>query len=356
MSEHVHFDEAALLEVVLQRSPTARGAEVRACATCARRARELEAFVGRCRDAFATEPAALARESAALAQRVLARTTREDLGVGGDLALLRGFLRERWRASRALRIAAASLLVHLAALPLLAYYGYFARREPYVLRFEMPARPAPFEGEPEPTLPVELPDSGALQGLEPELITVDETQNALRWARFHLGTGGAPPEREPATRAGELLAARSRLLAGRSVEPLEAPGPSAGRLERALFCEWMLDRHVLGLGDAGELDAALRQLLGDAGAEDDATELAWIAALGRAAGYGLFGERELALLAERVERLAGTPRGDLARALGFDRLRRGAPLDAAWLAALRAALEGGFDGDAAVEAWRNWGQ
>ena len=59
---------------------------------------------------------------AQLVERILSRTTREDLSWRGDLALYGRHLRSRLASSLWLRLAAASLLLHLIALPALAYY------------------------------------------------------------------------------------------------------------------------------------------------------------------------------------------------------------------------------------------
>ncbi len=76
-----------------------------------------------------------ARTTAPLAQRILARTTREDLSWRGDLALIGRHLRGRLASSVWMKLVAASLLVHLIALPALAYYVFVARPEAPSLSF-----------------------------------------------------------------------------------------------------------------------------------------------------------------------------------------------------------------------------
>ena len=95
---------------------------------------------------------------AELTERVLARTTREDLRWRGDLTLVGGYLRERLSRSVALRFAAASLLLHLAVLPVLAYYVFLAPEKGIkidVISWEKhyPAPPFP-EERAEPEAPV----------------------------------------------------------------------------------------------------------------------------------------------------------------------------------------------------------
>jgi len=55
-------------------------------------------------------------------RRVLARTTREELGWRGDLRLVGEFVSDRLRASAWLRVAAALLFVQLTVVPILAWH------------------------------------------------------------------------------------------------------------------------------------------------------------------------------------------------------------------------------------------
>ena len=74
----------------------------------------LEHLCARARRA-ALAPALDAERGRALVERILAATTREDLGRRGDLRLAAGFLRARLRESLWLRLAAASLAAHAVA-------------------------------------------------------------------------------------------------------------------------------------------------------------------------------------------------------------------------------------------------
>lgn len=56
-----------------------------------------------------------------VAQRVLSRTTREDLGRRGDVGVVLGFVSDRLRDSAVLRVAVALLIVQLTLVPLVAW-------------------------------------------------------------------------------------------------------------------------------------------------------------------------------------------------------------------------------------------
>ena len=118
------------------------------------RAADVRSFVERCRRMLASEAV---DGELGLLERILARTTREDLSWRGDLRLLGRFVRARLAASRLLRVAAAVLAVHVAGLSVLAYQVLVRAHEPHLnVDFELPARP-PFvevEEEPQPDLSI----------------------------------------------------------------------------------------------------------------------------------------------------------------------------------------------------------
>lgn len=88
------------------------------------------------------------------AARDVAVAARSPLVTGGFWRHLQGGLRR----SPLIRVAAASLLVHLAALPVLAWIHFSAAPEPGLrIRFEQPTEPLTAEPEPELLAPVELP-------------------------------------------------------------------------------------------------------------------------------------------------------------------------------------------------------
>jgi hypothetical protein len=175
----------------------------------------------------------------ALRERVLARTTREDVSLRGDLLLWRGFLAQRLRSSAVLRVVAASLLVHVAALPVLAYYTWRAPAPERGVRvdFARPSEPPFRESEPEPPSEVDAPEVA----LPPV-----EAGRAERTARELY--------RE------RLLAAGMADLDGFS----ERPGPRTvvwdDPLTLALRCEQLLDERAAGRVDAPRLDFTLDAL------------------------------------------------------------------------------------------------
>ena len=160
MSEHVHWDEEVLIAASLDARTSgdgeARLAEVASCPVCAARLAELEAFFSHVREVSVRHTASLAGERGRervrqLVDGVLARTTREDPTWRGDLRLVGGFFGSRLRSSLLLRVAAASLLVHLSVLPVLAYYGLWqARPEGFRTGIEVPAPAPPFSEDVEP--------------------------------------------------------------------------------------------------------------------------------------------------------------------------------------------------------------
>ena len=100
-----------------------------------------------------------------LEDSILAQTTRADLRRRGDLRLVRDYIMEGVRSSTLIRVAAASLLVHLVTLPLLAYYVFTASSPAVELGYEdwedaYPVSPYPerVEDEPTPDLPVVNPE------------------------------------------------------------------------------------------------------------------------------------------------------------------------------------------------------
>lgn len=86
------------------------------------------------------------RELSPLVERVLAETSREDLGRRADLRLVGSYLRERLAQSALLRFAAASLVVHLFAVPVvLAWVMLSGSSQKVQLSFESRAGSLRFE-------------------------------------------------------------------------------------------------------------------------------------------------------------------------------------------------------------------
>jgi len=87
---------------------------------------ELEGLQGLrdlCVSALREEPSAEAQlQARRVAQRVLKRTTREDLGRRGDLGVILEFIGDRLRDSVVLRVAVAALVVQVTVVPIVAWH------------------------------------------------------------------------------------------------------------------------------------------------------------------------------------------------------------------------------------------
>lgn len=246
---------------------------------------ELESFLSSCRDSLAeryslTEAVEAELEpgaNEALVESILASTTREDLSWRGDLRLVGGFLRQRLRSSRLLRVVAASLLLHIVALPAIAYYAIFVAPErTTVLRFD----PGPGEL---PYAPEELEPEREVE--EPALDDLDAYE--LFGERL-VREGVAPLDRLSETPDGERIWS----------DPLGL----------VLWCEALLDeleRQEAAPGRERHLDFALselEQLLESAHERDALRRLAasaWLRA--HEAGRASPDPRLLAVCRERLE-------------------------------------------------------
>ena len=288
--------------------------------------RELHVFLHACREA---EQADRNVNTAQLIERTLNSSTRQDLSWRGDVMDTARFFRDRLRASAVLRLAAASLLLHVAALPVVALY--VLTEEPEVPRFsvEVGARPAPFEEaderEPEAELEIE----------EPRLVDELLAQNSLRWSRYQLD-------------ASRARAAKSISIAPSWLEPrisaLYRATPQS-RVQGTLSCEELWLRAELcmdvflfeGGGKPWEDEWAplLDQLSSSLDLDDEGS--AWLVAssLARAESYGLGTAASDAALRHAREGLSGgDPRRPLIEVQGD--LRAVLPIDPLWLEAIRA--------------------
>jgi hypothetical protein len=258
MNEHRHLSDEDLLESVLE----GRGAPAAGqpdCAECDRRRVDLSAFLSSCRtQLLADDEDATVRRSGAtgepddLAARILAQTTgapRSRPGLVGDLRLVVDFARDRLGHSRVLRIAAASLLAHLVALPVLAWYAYRndPPPEPHI-GFVLPtAQPAEWSGATEPEREVDVPSPGD----DPEVRVVPvPLGGALDPSRLETLLdaieGEVPPEFVP------------------------APLPTAPLLERILWGEVLLNRQRVPGPAAEEARASWLALATDLAASSPA--------------------------------------------------------------------------------------
>jgi hypothetical protein len=84
-----------------------------------------------------------------LSRHILSQTTGEDLSWRGDLRLVGRYLRTGLRANPILRVAAASLLFHVVAVPVLASWGWAGQSDPLELSFETYERAYPSQPFPE---------------------------------------------------------------------------------------------------------------------------------------------------------------------------------------------------------------
>jgi len=383
---------AAVLTTGDERLADARRAAL-ACPVCAAELSELERFLSSSRSALERATRVPERESADLAERILARTTRQDpawrespwrdKGLRGDVRLLGSFVATRLRSSRVLRLAAASLLAHLFALPVLAWYILEQRDEPAIwITIAPPAEEVEWAASDEERLPpLVVPamdssiDETLLVSADPEPIRIE---NSVRLARFDLSRGA--PAMPPAARPDEdlpgedwpdedpverLLRTRAERVAsfaaGRELPELRFDGEQATALERVLAVDIRLDEYVLGdrdpdprgLDRGDGLAAALDGLCGD-GSTAPEIRLLEAAALARAEAYGLLNEAQRGrlgaqrrLAAERSDALALELLGSGRDASAY----RTAPLGEAWITALVGALPPRIRERAVARAW-----
>jgi hypothetical protein len=217
----------------------------------AERLRSLELFLGECRQGLAREEET---DSSVLVDKILVSTTREDLSWRGDLRLVGGFVRQRLRSSRLLRVVAASLLLHVIALPVFAYYAFV---RPPAQRTVILFAPTP------PELP--YVDSGE----EPEPAVVDPVQEErygqdslagllLRERLAAQGLGGLDGFSEPPFERvvwGDSLGLA--LWCEALMDDLEQPEPAPGRVRLLRFALRELAGELVGGGESfGRLTAS----------------------------------------------------------------------------------------------------
>lgn len=325
-SVHSHWDEFELFEAAsdFTSPPTS-------CEACALRLAQLRAGLTRLRELGAAGDA----RDAALAERILAVTVSETLDWRGDLRIVVAFAREALRTSPWLRLAAALLVFHAAALPVLAWI--VLRTDPPAPHFygtlePLPREPAFAEPDAETALPLESSNA-----VEPGVVEVTSDDEALaaRWrdertrqARelrsFDWPAADAASKPDEAFELRLWMRARQALYSDAPPvlsEPergaLNAEASETRRLDLlALELELELDRVVRadGSGAAAGRAAALAELLTSrsktAGAASELARLALI----RASQLG----------ASRPSAAAGE-RGSVFAAGWFEALERAAP-------------------------------
>jgi hypothetical protein len=319
-----------------------RRCELEADRRVADRLADLETWLERCRKllAPAVDPEQ-ERRARRLAERILADTTREDFSWRGDLRLVVGYVGERLRASAALRVIAASLLLHLLGLPLLAWVGWLRPEEGGPRILVEPPRRSPFATYEEPARVVTDPEQERLElARRAALAERRYVQNSLRWSRWRLAheppTAVAPAGDE--TPAEAVLRERLAALSGARgmADPATLrPAPDASPAHLALWSELWLDRYLVDGGDEAELDAALGRLCSD----PHRLGRLGISALARAEAFGqLTSEQARALRRAREGIAPGDPRAALL--LRQDSARRAAPLGEDWVGFLEVEGSG----------------
>lgn len=346
---HKHFDEPTLLEAVLDSSAEALRAEIAACAECARRAAELESFASHLRGTLldAPETELASRSEQRFAERVLARTTREDLSRRGDFVLMAQFAVERLRASPALRVAAAVIVAHLFALPVLAWIVLRApaRQGVFSVSIETPppAFPAEADSEPEREITAPWPE------VEPRPVEVEPASRneepwraALRRSDRASWAASAPQpwtDKQPADALSALLWIRASRLHGREVpEWVFSRVPEGEPSRQAVWCEVLLDEWAL----TGERPLHLERVVARLSALPPFQRSRLVACtLQRAAALGAIAPERIAALAKADPRAS-----EIAQRSARE------PLDALWRLSLGDHGDGGLpERTAALAAW-----
>jgi len=291
----------------------------------------LESFIADCRDDLHADDPELELDAQRVAESVLSQTVREDLGWRGDLRLVRGFMAKRMRSSLVLRFAAASLLVHLVALPVIAAYRVWKSDKAVPTIFvEFEGAPEqPFGDDPQEDLdPKQAAELPALDSLDALSLETVNARNADRWALFErneelAAVAGGTWDSELEQR----LAARARRLIGDAPFGVQAP-QSDDPLDRLLSLDEALDARLFGLPIP--LEATDLKWLMELAAGDPPTAAVALAVLRRAQRYGVAlpaGSRDL------IDRL-GTP--EFASFAGLLSASGEAPLSGPWVRALRS--------------------
>ena len=292
----------------------------------------LSSFVDACRDVAPDEG-----RHASLAVRALDTAQNEDLSWRGDLRLLGSFVQDGVRSSALMRVAAASLLVHLVVLPVVAFYAL--TEEPVVpeFRVDVGGRELPYSDE-LPTeaasAPLELEEFGSVQTLLVE--------NSLRWSRWQLVRG---KEGLASARSSFPSWLRQRVDVLLEIEDLGASEVAASTY---LAAELALDSFLVGDGSrssVGRVQIAIDTLLSEMGPADQPETWLALSALARAESYGVLGEDASLVLAEARK---STSNEHIYRALieVDGDLRRRLPIDPLWVKAYMMVAPAGADSPA----------
>ena len=286
---------------------------------------ELKAFVSACREA-----ASVGAVDSALAEQMLSVAQSEDLSWRGDLRLLGGFVRDGMRSSALLRLAAASLLLHIAAVPVLAFFVF--TEEPPLPEFRVDL------GERE--LPYALPDSShsddvsEVEVVQQEALNTLLVENTLRWSRWQVSITEHLRE-EISLEAPEWLLERAEILWGSSRDEGLAPLESSNRtLAPFIRAESALDEFLtLGPAAGNKSKQALRDVLEFVGSPDAPATWLALSSIARAESYGLVHPEAAEALKLARNSMPADHRYRALLEVDGD-LRRRMPIDPLWAAAL----------------------
>ena len=322
--------------------------------------RETHAFLETTREELQDWQAPDAGQRQAADQRVVSRIIESlraeagdvDLRAGwrGDLQLVTRSFRARVSASPMLKLVAASLMVHLIALPAIAAYIIFAEPEkPLYITFD-PSTVALPEMEEEVAPEEQLPDAVPVDGDLWSSLGL-EVDNALAGARFALrNPGGLPAWEQRSDAFGEFWKLRLQRLSAPLAVTEFAPMPTGQPgVWQALALEILLDAQVLAPTPRVAWSPYTQPVWDWVQTEQNP----WRRSLGlsvlvRAEAYGLFhGGKAF------EDALAGLgPEGAELRSGA----RPYAPMDRAWLDLVATGLqaEASANGPAGNPAWRAW--
>lgn len=244
---------------------------------------EAAAFADLCRDALAPELGGPAGESGErgsqvlrerrVTERVLARSTREDLRRRADLGLVLDFMGERLRQSALLRVAAALLLVQLTLVPLVALH-LASDSSDRGLRFRLEPAPEVFDSLPERDEDLEV-DGGMAAIRDP--LDAEDLLGEL------IDRLSGPEIPAPETEEGAALAALEAVLRG-GTSLVERGGASPLAIWADLEARLILWQDI---GRSSGLARAIDDASGAAEEADTDGRLLISAALRRAAGMHL---------------------------------------------------------------------
>ncbi|QDV07378.1 hypothetical protein Poly30_29020 [Planctomycetes bacterium Poly30] len=333
--------EADALEALLARSAGPRGDQALGDDG------ELARIVGRVRSGCSTTSAADELQARRVAQRVLARTTREDISRRADVGVILGFAADRLRDSALLRVAAALLIVQLTLVPLVAWQVWKA---PHSGVFQTGIEPSAaelakaLEDLPADDLVNDLgldeAGNGVVDSLDRALDRMALEESLLEANAFlALRASAIPDDLEPTSRIGEALRVLTR-LAVLDARTSDRENPSS----LALRAEWLggLREAPTGFGAIVAAEARLDHLVAGGGWEGLPE------ALERVVEAGL---KSLAGRTMRRAQLLGVALPSEGQSLIEETNQVWVRSSDAWLRALGDAARTAEPGDPYVQAW-----